>query len=156
MSIGLVDTSVFCEILPVPGLDHHREEVLQTLGQFIENNVTLLLPVATILETGRHIAHIPDGRRRRNTATEFVERVQEALGNVGGPAPWTVSQPLLSSGELQSYLAEFPDYAMRGVSLGDLSIIKEYERQCLLHSYRHVFIWSLDAHLSAYNRPQTL
>jgi len=156
MSIGLVDTSVFCEILPVRGMDQHREQVLDTLARFIQAGVTLLLPVATILETGGHIAHIPDGRLRRSTAESFVERVQEALGNVGGPAPWTVPQPLLNPEALQSYLAEFADYAMREISLGDLSIIKEYDRQCLLHPYRHIFIWSLDRHLSAYDRPHTL
>jgi len=28
MSIGLVDTSIFCEIVPVPGRSQCREEVL--------------------------------------------------------------------------------------------------------------------------------
>ena len=153
MSIGLVDTSVFCEIVPVPGRSQHQEEILDTLEDHIRENVTLLLPIATILETGNHIAHIPDGRLRRATAERFVELVQQALGNVEGPAPWTVPQPLLAPEDLQRYLNEFPDHAMRKVGLGDLAIIKEYERQCQLHQMRRVFIWSLDDHLSAYDRP---
>ena len=153
MSIGLVDTSVFCEIVPVPGRSQHRGAILAELEDYIRNEVTLLLPVATILETGNHIAHIPDGRLRRSTATCFVELVQQALGNMEGPAPWTVPQPLLTPEDLQRYLNRFPDYAMQEIGLGDLSIIEEYERQCQLHQARRVFIWSLDCHLSAYDRP---
>lgn len=156
MSIGLVDTSVFCEIVPVPGRSQHREEILGRMEDHIQNKVTLLLPIATILETGNHIAHLTDGRVRRATAERFVQLVQQALGNVEGPAPWTVPQPLLAPDDLQRYLNEFPDHAMREISLGDLSIIKEYERQCRLHQARRVFIWSLDDHLSAYDRPVDL
>jgi hypothetical protein len=68
-------------------------------------------------------------------------------------APWTISRPLLDPDELGRYLSEFPDHAMRGLTLGDLSIIKEFERQCELHHARRVFIWSLDQHLGAYDRP---
>jgi hypothetical protein len=153
MSIGLVDTSIFCEVVPVPGRTQQREEVLDVLEDHIRNGVTLLLPIATILETGNHIAHISDGSQRRATAQRFVELVQQALGNVEGPAPWTVPEPLLTPEDMQRYLNEFPDCAMQGIGLGDLSIIEEYKRQCQLHQARQVFIWSLDGHLSAYIRP---
>jgi hypothetical protein len=36
--------------------------------------------------------------------------------------------------------------------MGDLSMIKEWERQCELHRARRVFIWSLDGHLAGYDR----
>lgn len=152
MSIVLVDTSVFCEIVPVPGRSQSRDEILEQLEEHIQNEATLLLPIATILETGNHIAHINDGRQRRVTAEQYVQLVQQALGNIEGPAPWTVPQPLLAPEDLQRYLNEFPDHAMREIGLGDLSIINEYERQCQLHQLRRVFIWSLDDHLSAYDR----
>jgi len=51
-----------------------------------------------------------------------------------------------------AWLDEFPDSAMRGVSIGDLTIIKEYERQCELHPTRRVLIWSLDDDLQGYDR----
>jgi hypothetical protein len=152
MSIGLVDTSVFCEIVPVPGRTQHQKRILAEFKDHIRHGVTLLLPIATILETGNHIAHIRDGRQRRITAERFVKLVQQALGNVEGPAPWTVPQPLLAPEDLRRYLDKFPDCAMQGISLGDLSIIEEYERQCRLHQARRVFIWSLDHHLAAYDR----
>ncbi len=58
-------------------------------------------------------------------------------------------------------LREFPDYAKRnksaektseGVSLADLSIIKEWQRTCTLHPMSQVLIWSLDSDLSGYNQ----
>lgn len=125
MSIGLVDTSVFCEIVPVPGRSQRREDVLVKFEALIRGRVTLLLPIATILETGNHIAHITEGGRRRTTAIRFVELVQPALGNLEGPAPWTVPHPLLNPEDMQRYLSRFPDYAMREISLGDLSIISK-------------------------------
>ena len=115
---------------------------MKSLEEHIQNEATLLLPIATILETGNHIAHINDGRQRRVTAEQYVQLVQQALGNIEGPAPWTVPQPLLAPEDLQRYLNEFPDHAIE-IGLGDLSIINEYERQCL-HQLRRVFIWSLD------------
>lgn len=153
VSIGLVDTSVFCEVVPVPGRSQQRGQVIAVLEEHIRNRVTLLLPIATILETGNHIAHISGGTKRRATAQKFVLLVQQALTSLEGPAPWTVPEPLLSPVDMQCYLSQFPDYAMCGIGLGDLSIIEEYGRQCQLHRTRRVFIWSLDSHLSAYVRP---
>jgi hypothetical protein len=149
VSIALVDTSIFCNILDIPGRNQHRASVLAQLRVHIENRVTLLLPMATILETGNHIAHIRGGRLRRATAQRFVAQVQQALS---GAAPWTVPLPLLDPDALHTYLGEFPDLAMRGLGLGDLSIIKEFERQCQLHPSRRVFVWSLDKHLKGYDR----
>lgn len=152
MTIALVDTSVFCEIVPVPGRSQHRDATLDKFEALIREEVTLLLPIATILETGNHIAHIDDGHVRRNTAERFIALVQPALGNVARAAPWTVPDPLLDPEDLQRYLDEFPDCAMRGLGLGDLSILKEFDRQCALHQTRRIFIWSLDEHLAAYDR----
>jgi hypothetical protein len=149
MTIALVDTSVFCNIVPVPGLDEHRSDIIGQLGEFIQDNVTLFLPVATILETGRHIAHLSDGQLRRSAAQRFVGFVTQALDS---GLPWTVPQPLLDPQALREYLTEFPDFAMRGLTLADLSIVKEFECQCRLHTARRVFIWSLDHHLSVCDR----
>jgi hypothetical protein len=85
-------------------------------------------------------------------AERFVALVQPALGNVAGHAPRTVQDPLLDPEDLQRYLDEFPGCAMQGLGLGDLSILKEFERQCALHQARRIFIWSLDADLAAYDR----
>jgi hypothetical protein len=140
MSIVLIDTSVFCNIIPVPGLDQDRNEVMKELTRNIEENATLLLPMATILETGNHIAHLTGGQVRRKVAGWFCVEVKKALE---GKSPWTPTS-FWEQDELFHWLREFPDHAMRRTGMGDLSIIKEWERQCLLHRARRILIWSLD------------
>ena len=51
-----------------------------------------------------------------------------------------------------SWLDDFPDNAMRGLSFADLSIIKEWEKACALNPMRRVRIWTLDEHLGGYDR----
>jgi hypothetical protein len=149
MSIGLIDTSVFCNIVPIPGMDNQRNEVMAKFREYVLENCTLLLPMATIIETGNHIAHYGNGNQRRRTAEKFINLLQGAFQN---RPPWTIPQPLFSEEDLSSYLNDFPASAMQGISLGDLSIIKEFEHQCELHPQRLIFIWALDEYLSAYRR----
>ncbi|KAF0179385.1 MAG: hypothetical protein FD161_1484 [Limisphaerales bacterium] len=149
MSIALIDTSVFCNLLKVPGRDQHCEEMLSELTQLIEQRTTLLLPMTAVIETGNHIAKVSDGGRRRTAALRFCSEVGKAID---GTAPWTAT-PFWEVVALRNWLDEFPDQAMRGVGMGDLSIIKEWERQCDLHKARRVFIWSLDGtDLGGYDR----
>ncbi|WP_129630384.1 hypothetical protein [Candidatus Oscillochloris fontis] len=148
MSICLVDTSIFCNVLDVPNRNQQRDAVLAQLRQYIQSQMTLLLPVTAIIETGNHIAQQGDGGMRRAVAQRFVTQVQQALD---GTAPW-IPTPVLDLQQMHDYLNTFPNYAMQGVGIGDLLIIKEFEHQCLLHRSRRVFIWSIDNHLAAYDR----
>ena len=148
MSICLIDTSVFCNLLRVPDRDQHHATVVAELRQLIQANATLLLPLAAVVETGNHIAQHGDGRQRRQAADRFVKEVTAAIE---GSAPWTPT-PFFELDSVRTWLAEFPDHAMRGFGLGDLFIVKEWQRQCKLHAGRRVFIWSLDGHLSGYDR----
>jgi len=152
MTICLIDTTVFCNIIRVPSMDEDHEDTQSLLREYVADRVSLLLPMAAIIETGNHVARHGDGNQRRRTARRFVKSVVDA---VEGRAPWTPT-PFFEQDELGKWLNEFPDEAMRGVGLADLSIVKEFERQCALHPYRHVFIWSLDRHLASYDRPARL
>jgi hypothetical protein len=147
-TVCIIDTSVFCNILRVPNKSQDYEQAIKELNAYIEAGDTLLLPMATIYETGNHIAQNGDGQKRREVAQNFVEQVRQAFT---GEAPWTPT-PLHNADEFVRWLAEFPDAAMRGVSLGDLAIIKLFERQCELNPGRRVLIWSYDRHLAGYNR----
>jgi hypothetical protein len=109
----------------------------------------MLLPLAAIFETGTHISHLSDGRLRRESAMRFVEQVRLA---VAGLAPWRTT-PIPQPEDLAIWLDEFPERAMCGLSLADLSMIKLFEQQCVLNPARRVFIWSYDEDdLSAYDR----
>lgn len=149
MSIALIDTSVLCNIIPVPGFDQDRDEILSEMERLIDQRTTLLLPMAAVIECGNHIAQLGSGGVRRTAAQRFCEQVGNAID---GKAPWTPT-PFWDVDALRKWLHEFPDQAMREVGMGDLSIIKEWERQCALNRARRVFIWSLDgSDLGGYDR----
>lgn len=148
-AICLVDTSVFLEILNVPSKASHHTEILEQLSLRVErDNEALFLPMATIIETGNHIGQNGDGRQRRACAERFVKQVGLALS---GRSPF---KPIhfLEAQALRAWLTEFPDHAGRGSGLGDLSIIKDWQQLCDQNPYRRVYIWSLDQHLSGYDR----
>jgi len=151
-SICIIDTSVFCNILKVPMKSQQYDETVQLFAEYMELDYTFLLPMATIYETGNHIAQNGDGEIRRKRAELFVSLVRDAFVGRTEEKPRWVSTPLDNSQEFMDWLAQFPDQAMSGTGLGDLSIIKVFERQCELHNMRHVFIWSYDNHLRAYSR----
>jgi len=152
MSICIVDTSVFCNILEVPNLCQDREEVFDQLEELLDEGATLLLPLATIYETGNHIAQNGDGRQRRKAAERFGEQVDLALR---GENPFTPTD-INEEGELRRWLARFPDYAEREVGFGDMSIVEAFRGQCDRHPSRRVFIWAIDSDLSNYDRGPTI
>lgn len=148
MSICLIDTSIFVEILAVPGMNARHRDIREELGQKIMANESLFLPMATILETGNHIAQNGDGNQRRKTAMLFVEQIQLALD---GKSPF---RPILfhDRGDLVKWLGQFPDAALSSRSFGDLSIISDWEKTCAINRNHRVYIWSLDRHLASFDR----
>ena len=146
--IFIVDTSVFLNVLDVPGFNQDREADLARFRELIEAGANLLLPIAAIFEAGNHIAQLGGGQQRRRCAESFRDRVREALE---GRAPWTPIR-LPDDRELSEWLDSFPDSAMRGAGMGDLSIVKAWERTCVQHPTRRVTIWSHDQHLAGYDR----
>jgi hypothetical protein len=146
-AVAIVDTSIFCNVLDIPHMNGERSQVMKQLEQFLNNETTLLLPMAAVYETGNHIAQLSDGNNRRRFAKVFVEQVKKAIA---GEVPWQVMQvPTIE--EVGVWLSEFPDSSMRGAGIGDLSIIKEWEKFKRKVPNRRVFIWSLDSDLQGYD-----
>ncbi len=144
MTIVLIDTSIFCNVLNIPNRNQQHAAVKQTLREYLEVRHTLLLPLTTIIETGNHIAQQSD---RFRVAERFVEQVGQALA---GKSPF-IATPALDQATLAILLNDFPDFAKRGIGLGDCAIIAEFDRQRSLHPQRRVLVWSLDHHLSSYD-----
>ena len=155
-SICLLDTSVFLNILNVPNRNQDRISVLQDFQTYIEAGCILLLPMATVLETGNHIAQNGDGTRRRTTAIRFVKAVKEAFT---GEAPWSPT-PFPNTEEILLWIDHFPNLAgknkspdkQEGTSFGDLSIIEEFNKSCKRFQMSEVFIWSLDSDLQRHHQ----
>jgi hypothetical protein len=147
-AICLIDTSIFLEILNVPGKADQYLEIFEELQTKIVDREVLFLPMATIFETGNHIAQNGNGAERRLCAENFVTQVQKALD---GDSPFkAINFP--ERDQMQQWLKDFPDSAMREIGIGDLSIIHDYHRMCQMHQGLLVYIWSLDEHLSTFHR----
>lgn len=159
MTVSIIDTSIFCELLAVPQKSSNPSAFLAEMKAKTEAGEILLLPMTTIIETGNHIGQCSsDGAKRRYFAQRFTASVQQAID---GDAPFSPTR-FFDSVELRKWLAEFPDWTKvtdargKGSGLGDLTIQKEWERQCALNRSRRVYIWSLDARLAAYDREPNL
>lgn len=148
MTICLIDTSILCEILKVPRKCGNFEATLAELRRKEWDRESLFIPISTILETGNHIGQNGDGRQRREVASRFVRMVEQA---VRGETPFLPTR-FFRPQDLLTWFDAFPDWAGRGSGLGDLTILKEFERQCERHRRRRVYIWSTDRHLSSYRR----
>ena len=155
-AIVLLDTSVYLNVLDVEGWNQNRDAVLAEFRTRVEARDYFLLPMATIWETGNHIAHLFDGGRRRHYAQKLVDDIRRA---VNGETPYRATH-FPDREEFLIWLNDFPDYAQRrkspskpgeGVSLADLSIIKEWEQTRVRHSMSQVLFWSLNSDLSGYN-----
>jgi hypothetical protein len=145
-SIVLVDTSILLNVLDVEGRNDLRDEVFDELGTRIEAGDHLFIPLAAIIETGNHIAHVANGAARRSAAKRFVDAVQDALNSV---APW---KPLNfpDHTELGAWLQAFPDSATRQIGMGDVSIQHEWKQLCAKFPMSSVAIWSVDEDLQGY------
>lgn len=156
-AIVLLDTSVYLNVLDVPGFNQDRIELLNQFEGAIQSGDHFLLPLAAVWETGNHIADLGDGQTRRRYAEVLTADVTKAFT---GEAPYRATH-FPDREEFLRWLDAFPDIVMRsksekkqreGVSLADLSIVKEWERNCHLHPMSRVRVWSLDGDLAGYDR----
>lgn len=155
-SVCLIDTSVFLNLLNVPNRNQEKTKVVEDYTEYSNNGCIFILPMATILETGNHIAQNGDGNIRRKTAKRFCEVV---LGAFEGVAPYKPME-FPSIKDIAIWLNAFPDEAGKnksptklgeGTSFGDLSIIKDFEKCRTKFSMSEIFIWSLDEDLKIFH-----
>ena len=145
--IVIVDTVVFLNLLNVPRFNQHSDAVQRCFEGFAKAGADFELPIATVIEAGNHIAQIPNGGARRRFANIFGNQVRKALN---AESPWTLT-PIPNEAQLDEWLAGFPDAAMRGLSLGDYSIVMAWEAARRRRPFRRVRIWSLDDDLQGYD-----
>lgn len=156
-AIVLIDTSVYLNVLDVPGFNQDRLKIFTEFQDSIQSGDYFLLPLAAVWETGNHIADLGDGQTRRRYAQMLEDDVTKAFK---GEVPYRTTH-FPEREEFLRWLRVFPDMVMRsksakkqreGMSLADLSIVKEWERNCDLHRMSRVRVWSLDSDLAGYDR----
>jgi hypothetical protein len=153
-AICIVDMSVLCEVLEVPTKSNEHKSYWKAWEERINAQERLLLPMATLFETGNHIGQNGTDKERRRTAAEFIRWVKQGIQ---GTAPFTTT-PFVTPEALIEWLEEFEEWVGKsdrkgkGSGLGDLSIQREWKRQCAIHPRGRVYVWSKDWHLSACDR----
>lgn len=130
--IWIIDTSVFLNILDIPGSNSDRDQILIDFRTRIANNDSSSIPYVVLIESGNPIAKL-QGDLKFIKAQQFIKTVRQAFNN---EAPF---KPL-----------RFPEMSSREIGFGDYSIIKDWEEQVSLFPAYSVRIWSLDAGLQGY------
>ena len=151
-SISFIDTSILCNLVPVPGYDQQREEVAEEMRRRLDNGEEFILPITSVIETGNHIAQLASGGARRQAATKLDGLLRFICA---GEAPWVLHDIAWDRSFLQNLLdgadtmTTYVEHAQAGVGTGDLCILTE--RQAFSERSRiPASIWTLDGGLSAH------
>ncbi|WP_425058634.1 hypothetical protein SCACP_32910 [Sporomusa carbonis] len=155
MNVRFIDTSILVNILDIPNMNDKHSQVIEEFQAVIKDkSQVLILPLATIIETGNHIAHISNGEIRRQKAKRMAAFLENTAS---GKAPWKYYGKELETDDLLWLAKEFPDNAMRQTGIGDLSIIRAYEKyKEEVPAIETIMIWSVDSHLSSYREEMTM
>lgn len=150
-----MDTSILCVWLKVPyfetcGCDSDRwdyEKVNAKIEEELSASTTFVLPLATIIETGNHIAQ--SQRDPYNLALLFAELIRKTANSETPWAAFTAQSDLWSSEKLNELAEKWPELAASRISLGDATIkdVAEYYAE---QSSTKVEIFTGDEGLKAY------
>lgn len=132
--IIVFDTSIVLCWLKVPGKDTcgpkgnewNHEKVSSLINEFNDKAI-FVLPMATLIETGNHIAQCKGDRFK--LATDFSEKIIKLCADA--KAPWAAfieQHELWSSSSLLELSETWPELAKSGLTLGDATIKNVAER----------------------------
>lgn len=122
----IIDTSVLCIWLGVPGMETcgpnndrwDAERVKRLIEEAEAQESIFILPLATITETGNHIAHTRHYAAARKLADLMVAAADAAT-------PWaqlTRQVELWDTERIKQLAEDFPKLATQGIGIGDASI----------------------------------
>lgn len=150
----ILDTSILCVWLEVPGMDNcgpdkdnwNRQRVMNKITTEEKSGTIFVLPIASIIETGNHIAKSLHSRRERGQA--LADLMKKSANQESPWAAFSEQSALWSSEKLVRLADAWPDLAAKRLSLGDVTIknVAEYYAQM---GYR-VEILTGDTGLRAY------
>lgn len=157
----IMDTSVLCVRLQVAGMltcgpdvdrwDHTR--VMEKLDKEEHAGVTLVMPLAAIIETGNHIAQIKGGDNLP-TARSFIDLVRKAAQEESPWAAFAHQHDSWSPEGLEKLLQRWEGTVASKQSLGDASIVDVAEFYA--KAGYQVEIFTGDQGLKAYQPVQPL
>lgn len=124
----IIDTSILCVHLEVLGKDTcgtdndhwDKKRVDKLLKQEEKESTTFVLPLATILETGNHIAQASS--KRYEIAQALAEIISAAANEKTPWAAFTDQTVLWDAGSLRKLADDWPTLAAQKLSIGDATI----------------------------------
>lgn len=150
----IIDTCILCVYLGVPDMDDcgpdndkwDYERVATKIEKEINNNSTLVLPMATLIETGNHIAQA--NGERYEVANELAEIIIKVANEEEPWAAFTFQHKLWNEENLIKLAKTWPGLVAQGISIGDATIkdVAEY----YVESGYNVEILTGDLGLKAY------
>lgn len=125
-----MDTSVLCVWLKVPGKETcgpsraliTYDMVSEKIKEEKAHNTTFILPLATIIETGNHIAHSPGDRR--TLGDEFAHIMIDSADETSPWAAFTEQSNLWNPEHLKKLAEKWRETVVCGQALGDASIVE--------------------------------
>jgi hypothetical protein len=131
----VIDTSILCVWLDVPGKEtcgpNHdcwdKQRVTDKIRQEEAAKTTFVLPLASIIETGNHIAQIK-GYSPLKYAQSFAELMHKTAEEQTPWAAFAQQSELWSADKLKNLANNWPPLAAQKLSLGDATIkdVAEY------------------------------
>lgn len=125
----IFDTSVLCVWLKVPGKETCGsgdcvltfEDVDAKIDVEKQAKTTFVLPIASIIETGNHIAH--SAGDRHVLGSSFAEVIEATANNVSPWAAFTEQSELWEKENLKVLAQRWKESVISGQSLGDATIV---------------------------------
>lgn len=150
--IILFDTSILCEWLQIPkkSTSNGNKRVEKKMCA-LAVDFDFFLPLAAVIETGNHIAHIKNAQTRRSCAEALVALIDKCIAGkipYATIAGWDVD-------DLKRFSRSFVANATVSIGMGDTTMISDFEKLCERYpTAREIRIWSLDGHLDSYRKVQ--
>jgi len=151
----ILDTSILLVWLQVPGYfsDEQRMQVRDKMKHFINEDAVVYLSLAAAIETGNHIAHVPDGGRRRECAEKLVKLLEDAIE---GRFHWRFLPLNTDDLKLKQVKQNFINLAQQGIGMGDALIIESAHRlkddlKTQGRGQDRVIIWTFDERMKSWS-----
>lgn len=127
--ILIFDTSVLCVWLRVPGKETcgsgesllTYDAIEQKIQEEIKNKTTFVLPLASIIETGNHIAHSVGDKHV--LGDDFARLIKYSADEVSPWVAFTEQSELWKPENLKRLADQWRERVVSGQSLGDATIV---------------------------------
>ncbi len=151
-TVTLIDTSVLCEMLQVPGKSDpgRGAEAIVELDRRSSAGERFVIPITAVIETGNHIAQAVGDRHE--VAGRFVRFLRLAMSQTG---PWLILETRLGTDFLTALCdgdstgQTLENLAALKVGAGDIAILVERDQLLSTTALSDVQVWTYDHGLAA-------